>query len=34
MGVLKEIRVVDDGDHTVFLVQNDEVVFPVVTEVA
>ena len=34
MGILKEIRVVDDGDHTVFLVQNDEVVYPVITEVA
>ena len=28
MGILKEIRVIDDGDHTVFLVQNDEVIFP------
>jgi hypothetical protein len=34
MGILKEIRVVDDGDHTVFLVQNDEVVHPKSEEAA
>ena len=34
MGILKEIRVIDDGDHTIFLVQNDEVVYPVIVEVA
>ena len=29
MGVLKEIRVVDEGDYIVFLTQDDEVVYPV-----
>jgi len=32
MGVLKEIRVVDTDDCTVFLVQDDKVIFPQIDE--
>ena len=34
MGCLKEIRVVDEGDCTVFLVQDNKIVYPAITEVA
>ena len=34
MGILKEIRVIDDGDHTIFLVQDNKIVYPVIVEVA
>jgi hypothetical protein len=32
MGVLKEIRVIDEDDYTIFLVQDDKVVFPQINE--
>ena len=34
MGILKEVRVIDDGDCTIFLVQDNKIVYPVVVEVA
>ncbi len=34
MGILKEIRVVDTCDFTIFLVQDDKVVYPRIEEVA
>ena len=34
MGVLKEIRVVDEGDCIVFLTQDDEVIYPKKEDVA
>ena len=34
MGILKEIRVIDDSDCTIFLVQDNKIVYPVIVEVA
>ena len=34
MGILKEIRVIDDSDCLIFLVQDNKIVYPVVVEVA
>tara|TARA_B100000674_G_C37634274_1_gene820317 strand:- start:512 stop:616 length:105 start_codon:yes stop_codon:yes gene_type:complete len=34
MGILKEIRVIDEGDCTIFLVQDNKIVYPVIVEVA